>query len=469
MSCRCKVVITAVSLPSNSLNYDLFGKICSRHRSRVEQLQINDAELESIDDEIFQNYPNLKSVNLGGNQMKLNFSDKAEGITELDISFNEIVLLRSSTFNSLRFLKVLNMSFNRLEEINDLFVKLHELEELYLNNNRLTIVRYSDFNRLQKLRILNLAHNSLAFFDGQLILPSLQELYLNNNKLVNLRRYDFRNVPSLRVLSLAGNLISLIDETRGRGKFQDPQTTESSSRNNQRGDNSKSPSAGFFFFTIPQNGQNFNNNTPFDFTNQNNKYFNLGHNFLRSNQQKTQNVNSNFNFLQILNESILENQRTLVKNQQNFASYLTGKNYESDQLMVGPQKASKESFLNAWTKLQDLNLAENKITFFPDDFFDNLVELRKLNVSHNELTTFDLMKITRSTKLTLLDIKRNRLNGLNLELFKDKWPVLKVIDLDLNLVNCDESLDILDYFKGSGIVLKGCLSTGCCGRIFGPE
>ncbi|XP_068903000.1 protein phosphatase 1 regulatory subunit pprA-like [Tenebrio molitor] len=118
--------------------------------------------------------------------MKLDFSEQAQRLTELDISRNDLVMVESDTFENLKSLKKVNMSFNHIETINWCFRKTDNLEEIYLNNNKLTVIHKDELDNLKKIRILDLAFNLLTSIDNNMYFFNLQELHLNGNKLTSI-------------------------------------------------------------------------------------------------------------------------------------------------------------------------------------------------------------------------------------------------------------------------------------------
>ncbi|XP_071946881.1 adhesion G protein-coupled receptor A3-like [Antedon mediterranea] len=99
---------------------------------------------------------------------------------KLDLSNNDITILRKGDFNGLRQLKKLDLSNNRISTIEpDAFSQLENLKRLDLSNNQLrTIINSSLFNGLVSLEKLNLSFNLISrlpegCFDS---LPNLKTL-----------------------------------------------------------------------------------------------------------------------------------------------------------------------------------------------------------------------------------------------------------------------------------------------------
>ncbi|KAJ8038020.1 Leucine-rich repeat-containing G-protein coupled receptor 4 [Holothuria leucospilota] len=156
----------------------------------------------------------------------------------LDISDNKITQLTNQTFVMLPFLEHLDLSNNRLGEINDgtfgkysrgtrrslikfldlsenelskiennAFKMLSSLSELYLNDNLLTDMTKNVLGHLRSLEILWLSKNKLTHlphdtFQGK---GDLLSLFLDRNKFAILPDSIFRGCWSLEVINLSGN------------------------------------------------------------------------------------------------------------------------------------------------------------------------------------------------------------------------------------------------------------------------
>lgn len=119
---------------------------------------------------------------------------------ELDLSFNAIVSIATSTFEG------------------------SNVEELYLNNNKLTSLNFEIFNGIFHLRLLNLSHNPLKMVDGsfskrlQISIDishclletspkafgnvNLKDIYLSHN---NINSIEPNTFPNLELLDLSYN------------------------------------------------------------------------------------------------------------------------------------------------------------------------------------------------------------------------------------------------------------------------
>ncbi|XP_071990035.1 tsukushi isoform X2 [Engystomops pustulosus] len=185
-------------------------------------------------------------------------------LVNLNLSYNQIVKMSTTTFSKLRYLESLDLSHNRLEalpdhsffysplvELNLSFNKLVEIKigaftsqtngkaiNIDLSNNLIRVVSRGSSNPLPNIRSLNLSGNGLRSVQGLQGL-SLQSLNMDNNPISKIEENDllglkslthlslrnmadlreiaprsFRELPSLQVLDLSNNpnLVSLAEE-----------------------------------------------------------------------------------------------------------------------------------------------------------------------------------------------------------------------------------------------------------------
>ncbi|KAL0134122.1 hypothetical protein PUN28_001166 [Cardiocondyla obscurior] len=129
------------------------------------------------------------------------FSD-LNGVTEINLSRNMIVVLHKYAFYNMRNLTVINLDDNRISEINrDTFVNLPNLRKMYLNRNNISTVHDKAFK----------------------LLGSLQELELSGNQITVITRDSFHGLRNLLRLDLRGNQITMIGE---RSFVEMPELTE---------------------------------------------------------------------------------------------------------------------------------------------------------------------------------------------------------------------------------------------------
>ena len=178
-------------LPSNYLS-GLYG---------IELIDISDNKLKSLPPTV-ADYSNLKWLRM---------------------SHNYVEKIRPKTFQHLKSLLVLNLTFNKIKELDDdSFVGLDRLENLFLNKNKIASISSRTFSEMTKLTKIDLANNKLEtlpehLFDG---LSSLLFLDLDSNKLTDIPNNVFKDLKTLKDLNLKNNELKTLQEDSLVGLFK---------------------------------------------------------------------------------------------------------------------------------------------------------------------------------------------------------------------------------------------------------
>jgi Leucine-rich repeat (LRR) protein len=206
----------------------------------VTKLDLHLNDISQVEFKSFIDLNSLKNLNLDSNQIS----------TLKNVQFNsnlEVISLRFNLLSNLNeinssSLKYLNVSNNRLQEINSKKTFLPNLEYLDLSQNRLISIKNESFLNMNKLKHLNLSYNKLdlesefnniSYFHGlsHLItldlsfneikyldsnrtfqyLNSLKYLNLSNNRLNSLNAYVFGFLYNLSDLNLASNNLTFLN------------------------------------------------------------------------------------------------------------------------------------------------------------------------------------------------------------------------------------------------------------------
>ncbi|XP_036142370.1 connectin [Monomorium pharaonis] len=137
------------------------------------------------------------------------------GVAEINLSRNMIVVLRKYAFENMRNLSVINLDDNRISEINrDTFVNLPNLRKLFLNRNNISTIHDKAFKLLGSLQELELSGNQITVvtrdsFHG---LRNLRRLDLRSNQITMIGDRSFIEMPELVELELDQNQIIYISE-----------------------------------------------------------------------------------------------------------------------------------------------------------------------------------------------------------------------------------------------------------------
>lgn len=138
---------------------------------------------------------------------KLIFDDESPPIRVADFSHN--LLTGDLSFENWQRIEILDVSFNRLENIN--FANCSLLTNLNLSNNNLTFIQ--NMTTLSKLKILDLSFNCIANFQLNTFstMISLEILNLQKTCFKSLDYGTFSFQTSLRVLDISFNNLNSLD------------------------------------------------------------------------------------------------------------------------------------------------------------------------------------------------------------------------------------------------------------------
>ncbi|KAF5271227.1 hypothetical protein FQA39_LY08234 [Lamprigera yunnana] len=206
----------------------------------LEELDLSYNRIHSLQKNLFIHTPNLKSLNLEGNSLrvidhlsclalakatKMQFFNLArnkltevpgdaikhfKNLTEINLSFNELDFVPESLGYVAQSLQIVNVSNNPIVEFeHNTFEGFEHVIKLYANNlNKLLSVRARIFTPLKRLQILELSHcELLREIDEEAFahLQKLKEVYLNDN-----------NLRTISPLLLPWNQIEIVDIRRNQ-------------------------------------------------------------------------------------------------------------------------------------------------------------------------------------------------------------------------------------------------------------
>ncbi|XP_031550328.1 uncharacterized protein LOC116287775 isoform X2 [Actinia tenebrosa] len=135
-------------------------------------------------------------------------------LKNLDLANNRIESIENRSFQYQEHLEKLDLMNNRLTNLTaDMFVGLRSLEKLDLQNNRISSLSRGVFRSMTELKYLDLHDNQISSIeDGAFgFLDYLQDIELGGCQLKSLQAGSFRNLMSLRTIDLSFNNIESID------------------------------------------------------------------------------------------------------------------------------------------------------------------------------------------------------------------------------------------------------------------
>ncbi|XP_047997033.1 toll-like receptor 13 [Leguminivora glycinivorella] len=165
----------------------------------LEKLNISHNYLVNIPEAVFDSFPNIES---------------------LDLSHNYIYTLDIMSFEGLRKLLYLNLSYNRLAKINSSLLRFYNLITLDLSHNNIQVIKSSDFGKLVNLKTINLDSNEINTLEKNVFdnMASLTTIDLRNNYLESIDRDMFINITKLTTVYLSRNKLKTLPKNMFQGK-----------------------------------------------------------------------------------------------------------------------------------------------------------------------------------------------------------------------------------------------------------
>uniref|UniRef100_A0A182M8X8 TIR domain-containing protein n=1 Tax=Anopheles culicifacies TaxID=139723 RepID=A0A182M8X8_9DIPT len=321
----------------NNANHEHSASLVKHHFAGLENLDrlaISNAKLSDIGPDLFEHLPNL---------------------TWLDMRDN-IFQLPATIFDALPKLRILELSFNSLEELDPRLLRnLPNLQLLTLWHNKLRTVSRQAFAGVPELERLDLSANQLESVPSDLFadLPHLTELAMGFNNFRTLPEGLFRVNRELRKLKLASQRVAL--ETLPRDLLQNLPALEQV--NLERMGLTSLP--GTLLYGSPNITQ----------------------------------LNLAFNQLRQLPEDLLQDQKALHILQ-----------LQHNQLTGLPNGLLKNTI-----ELHTLKLSHNQIGELSADILKSLSKLEELYLDHNQLHTIELHAFRYTTALHTLHLQANQL------------------------------------------------------------
>ncbi|KAL9904505.1 uncharacterized protein ACN2A1_004833 isoform 1-T1 [Glossina fuscipes fuscipes] len=150
----------------------------------------------------------FKFVNCAHAHLKHVPPDLPRTAYKVDLSNNQIELIRGTDFANRSKLMEINLNNNHLTELNkEIFNGLTRLQRLHLASNLLTTIEPDTFHGATDLSLLDLSNNSIVLPQQGSLLnqTSLLEFHCRNCSWSYISKDTFKNTPSLTVLRIDQN------------------------------------------------------------------------------------------------------------------------------------------------------------------------------------------------------------------------------------------------------------------------
>lgn len=392
-------------------------------------LVLTDA-IERFDDHVDREF--LKAVTdfrASGNwpTTTLSFLQYMPRLQSLYLVGNRIQKISSKPFYHLSRLEILDLSYNRITDISDLFrfetrtnkmmklilgynaiseitsgalQDLTMLTELDLSHNRITMLDKTSFSNLTNLEVLKLNNNKIRDLNGALYkMLKLKHLYLRGNGIFNIDDESFKIINHLETFDISGNQLQNLSSdmfSRHWAHFDGHPVCKIVISDNHI---LSVPNATDEVFLARLTRSSRNNAvdvlTELDLSK--NSISEIGYNAFRSVDRLT---SLNLSCNKLTNFIVYANDLAYVR-------YLNLSYNFIQQLYF-------ESFL-AMSNLQNLDLSHNNLDYIPDHTFTNNYNLKYVNMTHNEF------KILKNLHIKIfhpsggvLDLSNNALSSLTI-------------------------------------------------------
>ncbi|KOB74993.1 Tartan/capricious-like protein [Operophtera brumata] len=465
----------------------------------LEFLDLYKNDIRVIEGDSFKNnnltYLNLEKNNITG-EITYNTFAGLKYITKLDLSQQNITILKNKSFIEMTNLTHLNLSTNHIKNIENLtFVnssvlvldlsfndvsKLHflngclvNLTDLYLNNNKITTIEENLFKKQNSIKKLDLSMNKITKIEvNALPLASLQYLNILDNQLtgdvdakmfspakylrfLDLSNYNlskinysaFIDMPVLARLNLSHNVIENIETDNFRNisnmysldlsynkleKLQFNNSLLTNLKSAYLNNNKLSNFSRIFQESCKLLYLDMSHNGVWDVSNANAEIFPELQVLHLSHNNINQFNNRNTNTLANLVDLRLSSNKIKNINLSFFKELLIVDLSNNNLAFIN------NTFLKNIDFLQSLDLSRNKLADLPPGTFQNMRNLKLLNLSSNYISKLRYGSLKGLHKTELLDLSNNKMESLDVHVFHE-CSELKTLIIDYNRI---KTLDI---------------------------
>lgn len=187
---------------------------------KLNEINLSHNKITRIDYFAFSSALGLQKVILAHNQLKIlnrrvfDVSVHDVNVTHLDISCNQINVLKEDTMAILSNLVYFNASSNPIKEMtNKTFVNQVNLQHLYLSRSNLSVIKPGTFSTLNKLESLDLSRCGLKEVQPGTFSTrnKLESLDLSQCSLTKIKPGTFSSLTNLKKFNLSHNQLKTLD------------------------------------------------------------------------------------------------------------------------------------------------------------------------------------------------------------------------------------------------------------------
>ncbi|XP_049876788.1 toll-like receptor 3 isoform X2 [Pectinophora gossypiella] len=415
--------LTNITLPHNSIKV-LESKEITTKSNSVNYIDLSYNLIESIPNNYFKYYSQLKSLNLANNLIK-NF--------------------QILTFEGISQLEVLTLSNNHILEIGQTLVRFVKLKELLLDHNNLTSIEENNFSTMEMLEKLDLDSNQLNNINKESFknLVSLESLSLNLNLLSDMS-INLQNT-ALKNLDISNNRIEHIASKVFKGKNI---TQFVMNNNNLIGVMERNTFDGIYTDVLDLSGYKIISLDPEAFTGLHVRVLNLSSNAINTISSTSfksviflheldlsNNCLSSIDFdTSDLNELILLNLRN--NSIEHIARIMFKDLISLKKLDLSLNKivTIKYQVFLSLQKLEFLYISNNNISnTLKSHIFQGLSNIKEMHIDNLQIASIENETFSGLNALKTLNVSNNEIDNLNYEVFKNTGSI-EVLDLSHNLL-----------------------------------
>lgn len=466
------------------------------HLKYLKQLSIEYCKIDKLNESIFVGLDYLKNLtirtfNVNWPSFNLEIDSKTfintSHLEMLDLSVNNIWTLPEHTFCPLTNLRFLNLSGNRLQDVNDFgfrekklnqssssssnsnctfdleildasfnhfvllppfaFGALKRLKILKVNNNEISMVADKAFEGLKILKSIDMNSNKIVALPSELFRDqsnSLEEILLHDNKITVLSPNLFSNLSQLQVLDVSKNQLtsSWVNRNTLKGLIRLVLLDLSFNQINKLDLNIFTDLFSLQVLNLCHNQIEVLSTDTFALLN------NLHKLYLSHNKIKYLDAYS-LNHLYTLSELAIDNNLITDLHPDTFrnCSALEKLHLNMNKLTKVPVAIKNMHYL------QEVDLGENLISDLNEPGFDGLFSLKGLRLISNQISKLNKDSLKDLSNLQILNLANNHIDKIEDDTFADKLH-LQAIRLDENkLENVDnlfKNLPSLTWLNMSG-------------------